>query len=140
MTELQKRTAEAIVNIFETGAIRGDYGNLTLVPGDSGHLSYGRSQTTLGSGNLYALLRDYCAVGGLFAREISPFLDRLRRRDQTLDNDLGLRSVLEQAASDPAMRQTQDEFFDRVYFTPACKAAAAHSLTTPLGQTVVYDS
>ena len=34
LTELQKRTAQAIVNLFETGQVRGDYGKVTLIPGD----------------------------------------------------------------------------------------------------------
>src|SRR5690242_6887784 len=50
-----KKVAEAIVNIFETGSALGNYGAVTLIPHDSGHLTYGRSQTTLGSGNLYLL-------------------------------------------------------------------------------------
>jgi chitosanase len=49
VTDLQKRSAEAIVNVFETGTPRGDYGQVTVVPGDTGHLTYGRSQTTLAS-------------------------------------------------------------------------------------------
>jgi chitosanase len=141
MTELQKRTAQAIVNIFETGAILGDYGNVTLLKGDTGHLTYGRSQTTLGSGNLFVLLRDYCdAANAQFADGISPFLQRLQQRDLSLDNDASLRGLLQQAGNDPVMRQTQDTFFDRVYLDPALQDATASNLVTPLGQTVVYDS
>ena len=43
ITDLQKKTAQAIVNIFETGQVHGDYGKVTLLSGDSGHLTYGRS-------------------------------------------------------------------------------------------------
>jgi chitosanase len=53
LTELQKKTAKAIVNIFETGRPLGDYSKVTLLQGDTGHLTYGRSQTTLASDNLY---------------------------------------------------------------------------------------
>ena len=52
LTELQKRAAQAIINVFETGDAQGDYGKVTLMKGDPGHLTYGRSQTTLSSGNL----------------------------------------------------------------------------------------
>lgn len=38
------------------------------------------------------------------------------------------------------MRAAQDEFFDRAYFTPACTAALAIGIVSPLGQAVVYDS
>ena len=141
MTELQKRTAQAIVNIFETGAVRGDYGQVTVLAGDQGHLTYGRSQTTLASGNLHLLLQQYCETAGAqFAAGISPCLDRLRLRDFSLDTDPALREVLREAATDPVMRDTQDGFFDRAYFVPATHAAAASDLVTPLGQTVVYDS
>ena len=60
LAPLQKAAAQAIVNIFETGSVRGDYGEVTLIPGDSGQLTYGRSQTTLASGNLFLLIQDYC--------------------------------------------------------------------------------
>jgi chitosanase len=46
LTDLQTRAAQAIVNVFETGTPRGDYGRVTLLAGDTGHLTYGRSQTT----------------------------------------------------------------------------------------------
>ena len=52
LTATQKKTAEALVNIFETGEALGDYSQVTLIAGDTGHLTFGRSQTTLGSGNL----------------------------------------------------------------------------------------
>ena len=64
LTELQKKTAKAIVNIFETGRPLGDYSKVTLLQGDTGHLTYGRSQTTLGSGNLYLLIKSYCKASG----------------------------------------------------------------------------
>ena len=57
MTSLQKKTAKAIVNIFETSRVLGNYAQVTLMLGDSGHLIYGRSQTTLGSGNLHLLIK-----------------------------------------------------------------------------------
>ncbi|MBI4472716.1 MAG: hypothetical protein HY646_08615 [Acidobacteria bacterium] len=46
ISDLQERTAQAIANIFETGRAHGDYGKVTLLAGDRGHLTYGRSQTT----------------------------------------------------------------------------------------------
>ena len=72
ITELQKKVAQSIVNIFETGRPRGDYGQVTLLSGDSGHLTYGRSQTTLASGNLYLLIKAYCeAADAKFATMLS---------------------------------------------------------------------
>src|ERR1700729_2149829 len=53
LTALQKAAAQAIVNIFETGSIHGNYADVTLMRGDTGQLTYGRSQTTLGAGIVY---------------------------------------------------------------------------------------
>jgi chitosanase len=116
VNEIQRRTAKAIVNIFETGRVAGDYGAVTVLRGDTGHLTYGRSQTTLGSGNLFLLIRAYCArVDAQFSVELSPFLSALAARDVSLDRHASLRETLREAGDDPAMR-------------------------AELGQTVVYDS
>lgn len=39
LIELQKRAAGAIANILETGKPRGDYGKVTLLPNEGGHLT-----------------------------------------------------------------------------------------------------
>jgi chitosanase len=142
VNDLQKRTAKAIVNIFETGRVNGDYGAVTVLKGDSGHLTYGRSQTTLGSGNLFLLIKAYCErADARFAAELRPFLQPLATRDFTLDGNLELRELLREAGrNDQAMKAEQDRFFDANYFDPAVKTALAKGITTPLGQTVVYDS
>ena len=141
LTGTQKRTAQAIINIFETGRVRGDYGQVTLIKGDKGHLTYGRSQTTLASGNLFLLIQDYCsapgaACGGL----LEPYLTKLQLRDLTLDNDAALKSALREAGSDSVMHTVQDGFFDEVYWEPAMRNTNAAGLARPLSATVVYDS
>jgi chitosanase len=141
ITALQKNTAQAIVNIFETGSALGDYGNVTLVSGDSGHLTYGRSQTTLASGNLFLLIKAYTsAEGAQFTDLLRPYLSRLRQLDLSLDNDSEFRDLLRQAGSDLVMHDVQDSFFDRVYWQPAATAAAQLTITSALGCCVVYDS
>jgi chitosanase len=140
-TELQKKTAQAIVNVFETGLALGDYGNVTLLPGDSGHLTYGRSQTTLASGNLYLLLTAYANTAtARFADQLKPYLTRLQQIDLSLDHDSDFRDLLREAGSDQVMHTVQDEFFDRVYWDPAATAAAQLNITSGLGCCVVYDS
>jgi hypothetical protein len=64
LTNTQIATCQSIINIFETSAVLGEYGNVTVIDGDSGHLTFGRSQTTLGSGNLADLLERYCGNAG----------------------------------------------------------------------------
>ncbi|NVN92837.1 MAG: peptidoglycan-binding protein [Desulfuromonadales bacterium] len=142
MNELQKRTAMAIINIFETGRVNGDYGAVTVLKGDSGHLTYGRSQTTLGSGNLFLLIKAYCdRADACFAAEFRTYLPALHARDFALDKNLELRELLREAGrNDKAMQAEQDRFFEANYFNPAIKAALAKGVSTSLGQTVVYDS
>jgi len=141
LTDLQKKTAAAIVNVFETGRVLGDYGALATLPGDTGHLSYGRSQVTLGSGSLYRLIQVYCNnSAAAFGAQLSPYLERLQQRDFTLDTDTAFRALLRQAGQDSAMQTVQDEFFDANYWAPAALAAAGIGISSALGASVVYDS
>ncbi len=141
LSELQKKAAQAIVNIFETGRIQGEYGQVTLLRNDSGHLTYGRAQTTLASGNLYLLLKAYTErPEAQYAQQLRPYLERLEERDLRLDHDMSLRNLLREAGDDPVMHTTQDQFFDQVYWAPSARATAALSITSALGAAVVYDS
>ena len=141
LTDLQKKTAQAVVNVFETGNPRGLYGSVTLIPGDTGHLTYGRSQTTLASGNLYLLIKAYCAApGAQFAPLLDPDLPRLAARDTSLDTDMAFRGLLQAAGDDPVMCDVQDQFFDRVYWIPSVQDATNAAVISALGTNVVYDS
>lgn len=141
LTATQKKTAEALVNIFETGETLGNYGQVTLLAGDTGHLTFGKSQTTLGSGNLGELLQRYCAnPGARFGNRLASYLPRFAARDLTLDNELKLHNLLRASADDNVMRDTQDSFFDEAYWQPAARTADRLKITSPLGVAVVYDS
>lgn len=142
MNELQQATARAIVNVFETGRVLGNYAGIAVIKGDKGHLSYGRNQAALGSGTLFKLLDSYCLQPkAQFAEQLRPYLPRFQAKDPTLDTDSQVRKWLGEAGNlDPVMRMTQDQFFDRLFLAPACTAAEALGITDPLGQTVVYDS
>lgn len=141
LTTTQKDTAQAIVNIFETSAVRGRYDLVTVMPGDSGHLTYGRSQTTLMSGNLHRLLERYCATpGARFAARLQPHMPRFKQKDLSLDADTPVHNLLRASADDVVMRDTQDTFFDEVYWRVALHSAGDLGIATPLGVAVVYDS
>ena len=141
LTALQKAAAQAIVNIFETGQIRGNYADVTLMRGDTGQLTYGRSQTTLASGNLYLLIADYAARSdGAYAKAMRPYLAALEARDGKLNTDMTFRSLLKDAGDDPVMHEVQDAFFDRIYWDPAMRSADAIGAQSPLGASIVYDS
>lgn len=141
MNPLQRRTCIAIVNIFESGSLTGNYGAVGGLKNDKGHLSYGKSQVSLMSGNLFLLIKAYCEEpDAQFAQELSPFLGRLGNKDITLDQDLTIRNVLRQAGNDPAMKRVQDDYFDRNFFEPALVAAQRANLQQPLSQTIAYDT
>jgi chitosanase len=141
LTATQKKTAEALVNIFETGEVLGDYGQVTLIAGDTGHLTFGRSQTTLGSGNLNELMQGYCANSGArFGTRIASYLPRFAARDLKLDKEFKLHNLLRASADDNVMRDTQDTFFDETYWQPAAQTAERLKIMSPLGVAVVYDS
>lgn len=141
LTRTQRAVCEAIVNIFETGSVRGDYGQVTVIPTDTGRLTYGRSQSALGSGSLLKLLKSYCAQPqARFGERLRGELVRFESKDLTLDSDQRLHNVLRACADDPVMRDTQDTFFDRFYFQPALREATTLGIVSALGVAVVYDS
>lgn len=141
LSHIQKQTAQAIVNIFETDAVLGNYSTVTVLPGDSGHLTYGKSQTTLGSGNLHQLIARYCDESeARYAKQLRPYLMALENRDTSLDEDQHLHNLLAACADDPIMIKTQDVFFDEVYWQLAEKRSQKQGLQTALGMAIVYDS
>jgi chitosanase len=141
LSELQKKAAQSIVNIYETSSPFGEYGMVTVARNDPGHLTYGRSQTTLASGNLFLLIKAYCDLPEAgFGDSLRPFLDRLDARDLSLDHDGELHAILRSAGEDPVMHGAQDAFFDRAYWQPAVRSATNMAITSALGTAVVYDS
>jgi chitosanase len=137
----QAQAARAIVNIFETGEVRGDYSAVTLLPGDTGRLTFGRAQATIGSGCLQLLIERYCAaVGSRFGAPLRAWLPALTARSATADNDLKLHNLLRASADDPVMRDVQDAFFDELFWEPALRSASRLGLRSPLAVAVVYDS
>lgn len=141
LSEHQKKAAQAIINIFETGSVLGKYDSVVSVSGDPGGLTYGCKQTTLNSGNLHLLIKAYVeAEGASFSDELRPYLSALKNKEQRLNRDTTLHSILRQAGREAVMLQEQDAFFDRVYWSPAVNTANAISIQTALGIAVVFDS
>lgn len=140
-SQLQKKAAQAIVNIFETGSPHGRYGRVTVVEGDTGHLSYGRSQITLSGGNLYRLIKAYTdEPAAELGSALVPYLERLGSRDVSLDHDANLARLLRRAGEDPVMHAVQDGFVDHAYWNPSLRSARAMGLKTGLAISVIYDS
>jgi chitosanase len=141
LTHLQRKTGQAIVNIFESGRPIGDYSAVTVVKGDEGGLSYGRAQGALMRGGLFTLIQRYCqAAGAQYADALSSYLGSMRQRDASLNGDDALKALLREAGSDPVMQKAQDDFFDQRYWNPALAAATSMGVQSALGVTITYDS
>lgn len=141
LTDSQARTAKAIVNLFETGHVLGDYSQVTVLTDDPGRLTYGRSQTTLTSGKLAELLQQYASnPGARFGAAINAWLPAIAAQGKDLDTDGRLHNLLRACADDPVMRETQDRFFDVSFWQPAVRIASKLGIRSALGVTVVYDS
>lgn len=140
ITELQKKTAKAIVNIFETSKIQGDYSAVTILEGDKGHLSYGIAQVSLTSGNLHNLIDEYIKADGEYKEELLAYLPRMKNKDITLDDDKNCKLILKQAGHDKIMQDCQDDFFDKDFWASAMHIMLLREYKFPLSAAILYDS
>lgn len=141
LNQNQRSIIERVVNAFETGTARGKYDAVTVMP-DGPHqmrqISYGRSQVTE-YGKLDDLVRCYVEADGIYGRDLAVYVDEIGRTP--LAGNRRFRSLLRRAgATDPVMRQVQDEFFRVEYFEPAFRWADERDFLLPLSALVVYDS
>ncbi|HQT92300.1 MAG TPA: chitosanase [Candidatus Kryptobacter bacterium] len=141
VTPSNKSLIERIVNVFETGSADGRYDAIAIINdgvNGSRQITYGRSQTTE-QGNLKELLAMYVGNNGLFSGQFSSYNDRLGI--VPLADDGGFIDLLRRAArEDPLMRQAQDDFFERRYYSPAQQFFDANRFELPLSMLVIYDS
>jgi chitosanase len=140
LTDRQKATIEAIVCVVESG--RTDkYNAIATIQGDTGGLSYGRHQASLNSGNLFKLVSGYCkAPGAALGEELSGYLQRLETKNQALNDDPQIKSLLRRAGLDPVMTDVQDEFFYNAFMVPALERWQSYGFVTALSAAVIYDS
>jgi chitosanase len=140
LTTLQRKTAQAIIQVFETGRYSpGSYGSVSNAAGDAGGLSYGSHQVSLTSGNLYLLLRNYCDQGGACASRLQPYMSRIANKERAVGASAQLQAVLREAGSDPIMKRVQDEYFDANFWRPSARDAQARKFVTPLAYALVFD-
>jgi chitosanase len=143
LTPEQHAICERVINVFETGSVQGNYATISIFPDGPNNrrqVTYGRSQTTE-YGNLPELVRMYVDAGGLFSSDLREFLPLVGHLETPLVDNARFKDLLKRAgAQDPVMRQTQDIFFDRVYFQPAMKWANDNGFTLALSALVIYDS
>lgn len=134
-----------IVNVFETGALKGNYAQVTILNdgkfpnGKRGmpQITYGSKQTTEQE-NLIILIQMYVDAQGLYAELFKPYLSKIGK--QSLVKDKVFIDLLKKAGTDPIMVTTQDVFFEEVYMKPAKKWCNDMGLVEPLSFAVVFDS
>ncbi len=146
ITIQQKKKILQVVNVFETGSPTGNYASVTLLqdgPIENGkpikQITYGRSQTTE-FGNLKALLQEYVKKNGTFSNDVKPFLPQIGKKPSLCTNKKFLQILKDSAIKDPIMAQTQDVFFDTLYYQPAFNWFNSMKFTLPLSLLVIYDS
>lgn len=147
LTEAQRRICIRVINIFETGTVAGDYGAISIYhdgPSNIQQVTYGRAQTTE-FGNLRELISDYVAANGRFSSALARYVQIIGTKVgnpplSPLVNDQTFLTLLRNAGGDPVMIQTQDAFFDRVYFQPALDWASGNGFVKALSALVIYDS
>lgn len=136
---IKKQKIQSIVNCFETGSTKGNYGDVSIFADGKGgvrQLTYGKSQCTE-QGYLPELLKNYVAANGKFAKEIAvaiPYLNKGAVNDKTFI------AALKKAGDDPIMVVCQDKLFDEKYFNPAMKWAVTNGFDENLSLLVIYDS
>ena len=132
---------QQILNAFETGKADGDYGAISVFndgPGNIKQYTVGKSQTTE-FGNLRELLRRYIDNKGIYADGFRKYAVRIGNKP-SIYKDSVFEELIKKSALDPIMRNTQDSFFDDVYWKPALKFFNDNEFTLPLSLLVIYDT
>lgn len=136
-----KTLIQQIVNVFETGKAEGAYDKLVIYDdgiNGSHQITFGRSQTTE-QGNLSRLIDLYVENAGKFAVDFVPYLERIGK-EPLVDDEHFKGLLIKSAREDQVMHDTQDQFFDDVYWMPAQGWFERNKFTFPLSMLVIYDS
>ena len=141
ITQQIKKEVQQVINVFETGSIGGGYDTISIFKdgrNNTSQITFGKSQTTE-QGNLNTLIKMYIENKGVFSPEFRPYLPKIGK--ESLVNDANFKALLRRSArEDSIMRDTQDIFFDVVYYTPALHFFNGYKFTLPLSLLVIYDS
>jgi chitosanase len=81
----------------------------------------------------------YIENGGKFADDFVPYLDKIGVIP-LIDDDHFKGLLVQAAREDQIMRDTQDAFFDELYWNPALAWFERNGFKRPLSMLVVYDS
>ena len=148
VTTAQKHAIDACLCLNETGRLpsAASYSTVTVLSDGAG-ISYGKHQSTDGSGSLDAIVTRYLDLKGTLSDKLYPYLDELESNASTKLNPKALpqwckdlEALLKQAGQDPIMQAAQDQIFDENYWTPAVNKCKAMGLVTALSHLLVYDT
>lgn len=146
MDSFVKQKIVSIVNVFETGSLKGRYDSISIykdgpvINGEYTYqITYGKSQTTE-FGNLRKLIELYVNNKGKYHEFFTPYLSRIGNQP-SLRLDKEFKAHLKKSAlEDPIMVSCQDEFFDILYFQPAVDWFQSNGFKSNLAALVIYDS
>lgn len=130
-----RRAAFNITAAFEGG------GYATYQTYDSGIISYGRFQFTLAAGSFVTVINRYLErASGPTVERLRAYLPRFAVKDESLRQDVMLKSLCQQAAADPIMQAVQDEVATEGYWqTVIDLSIAPRNIQTPLGYALLFD-
>lgn len=145
MTFDQLKACKAIVSLYETGKLQGDYALLVVLKDRAG-ITFGKNQTTENSGGLFSLLEEYKSLNGTYVELFEPYMKKLfdgkdLSKTGALTEDQEFKDLLVSSAKDdPLMRKAQDFYFHKKYFRPAMALASEYAVSLPLILCAIYDA
>ncbi len=129
-----------VIYVFENGNQKPNYDALTVLPdgmNQTKQITYGKLQTTE-QGNLAILLKMYINANGKYAKQLKPYLALIG--EKPLHTSTKFKNLLITAGKeDKIMQQTQDDFFDNIYWKPAAAFYRANGFQTVLAMLVIFD-
>lgn len=139
-----KRVVKAIIGVFETGKSGGgDAAAVTRLKDHAG-ITFGLHQATDAAGSLDAILIEYADRGGLYAKDLLVYQDRLERNETVTSGEPWVEQLEQLLAKagreDPVMRAAEESVFDRLYWAPIEREATSAGLQLPLSYACLYDT
>jgi predicted negative regulator of RcsB-dependent stress response len=141
---LKKAAATALLTIQQKLSIksvlyRWEGSSYDSVETIGGRLTYGIGFWS--GAQLLTLLTTYIVQPDARAADaLSPFMERLRQHDMTLNTDQGFANALRTIAADPVMQNLQEVTFDTQWLDPILEMAAKLGLKEPLTIAILFDT
>lgn len=136
--------ASAVVSVFETSKLRGDYSALAVLDDGAG-ISYGIRQFTHRSGALLSVVERYIANGGKVGiqpirENLAVLRSRAAKSIAALAANSRFKSALKAAAISREMRLAQESAAFEMFLLPAIEICERMGFRAALSLAVVHDS